>query len=55
MKKPTPSKEKSESREQIPEKTAEKVPEWAENMEHTLRRLTRAKQKERSKKPGLYR
>jgi hypothetical protein len=31
-----------------------KVPEWAENMEHTLRRLVRAREEKRSKTPGLY-
>ena len=31
------------------------VPEWAENMEHVLRRLIRARQKRRDKSPGLYR
>ncbi len=32
-----------------------KVPEWAEDMEHSLRRLVRIKEKERAKNPGLYR
>ncbi len=32
-----------------------KVPEWAENMEHSLRRLVREKEKSRSQNPGLYR
>ena len=32
----------------------EKVPAEAENMEHTLRRLTAEKQKRREKDPGLY-
>ena len=32
----------------------EKVPEAAENMEHTLRRLTAEKEKRREKNPGLY-
>lgn len=36
-------------------KTAEKVPEAAENMEHTLRRLTAEKERKRAKNPGLYR
>ena len=31
------------------------VPEWAEDMEHTLRRLMREKQKKRDETPGLYR
>ncbi len=31
------------------------VPAWAENMEHTLRRLSIEKAKRRSKNPGLYR
>ncbi len=30
------------------------VPEWAEDMEHTLRRLTEEKQVKRDKQPGLY-
>ncbi|MCV2874607.1 hypothetical protein OEZ71_20095 [Defluviimonas sp. WL0050] len=32
-----------------------KVPEMAENMEHTLRRLIREKNKERDRKAGLFR
>ncbi|MDJ0993029.1 MAG: hypothetical protein QNI90_05610 [Dinoroseobacter sp.] len=31
------------------------VPDWAENMEHTLRRLARQKEAKRAKNPGLYR
>ncbi|MDU8945816.1 hypothetical protein [Ovoidimarina sediminis] len=30
------------------------VPEWAENMEHTLKRLTEEKQAKRDLQPGLY-
>jgi truncated hemoglobin YjbI len=30
------------------------VPEWAENMEHTLRRINAEKQAKRAKNPGLY-
>jgi hypothetical protein len=30
------------------------VPAWAENMEHTLRRLAAEKQARRDKQPGLY-
>ncbi|WP_347312030.1 hypothetical protein [Defluviimonas sp. SAOS-178_SWC] len=40
--------------EQVSERDV-KVPEWAENFEHTLRRLVREKDKERDKKAGLYR
>lgn len=32
-----------------------RVPEWAENMEHTLRRLIRKRQEKHDKDPGLYR
>ncbi|SNS18143.1 hypothetical protein [Tropicimonas sediminicola] len=32
----------------------EKVPEAAENMEHTLRRLNAEKEKKRAQNPGLY-
>jgi len=32
----------------------EKVPEGAENMEHTLKRLNAEKEKKRQKNPGLY-
>jgi hypothetical protein len=38
-----------------PAKTDAHVPEWAEDMEHTLRRLMREKQKKRDETPGLYR
>ena len=31
------------------------VPEWAEDMEHTLKRLAKDKQAKRDKQPGLYR
>lgn len=31
------------------------VPEMAENMEHTLRRLVSERQKKRDETPGLYR
>ena len=37
------------------QRSEQKVPEWAENMEHTLRRLVREKERQRSKNPGLYR
>ena len=30
------------------------VPEWAEDMEHTLKRLAGEKQAKRDKQPGLY-
>ena len=30
------------------------VPEWAEDMEHTLKRLAGEKQAKRDKPPGLY-
>jgi hypothetical protein len=30
------------------------VPAWAEDMEHTLKRLNREKQAKRDKQPGLY-
>lgn len=33
----------------------EKVPEAAENIEHTLRRLLAERDKRREKNPGLYR
>lgn len=33
----------------------EKVPEAAEDMEHTLRRLNAEKEKKRAQNPGLYR
>ncbi|MCU9848943.1 hypothetical protein OEZ60_13105 [Defluviimonas sp. WL0024] len=55
MRKPTPSNDTPEPEEHKPKAEADKVPEWAENMEHTLWRLARAKDKERAKKPGLYR
>ena len=38
-----------------PERADNKVPEWAEDMEHSLRRLVREKERERAKHPGLYR
>lgn len=49
--------------QELPEKKAtkakkradNKVPEMAENMEHTLRRLVREKEKKRSQNPSLYR
>ena len=31
-----------------------KVPEWAENMEHSLRRLIRERERARAKSPGMY-
>ncbi|PRY21161.1 hypothetical protein CLV78_11034 [Aliiruegeria haliotis] len=37
-----------------PEQHPEPVPEGAENMEHTLRRLTAEKEKKRARNPGLY-
>ncbi|WP_157973491.1 hypothetical protein [Tropicimonas sp. IMCC34043] len=33
----------------------ERVPEAAENIEHTLRRLNTEKEEKRAKNPGLYR
>jgi hypothetical protein len=33
----------------------EKVPEAAENIEHTLRRLNAEKERKRQENPGLYR
>ncbi len=32
-----------------------KVPGWAEDIEHTLRRINAEKQRKRSDDPGLYR
>jgi hypothetical protein len=32
-----------------------KVPGWAEDIEHTLRRINAEKQRKRSDHPGLYR
>jgi hypothetical protein len=32
-----------------------KVPGWAEDIEHTLRRINAEKQRKRSEDPGLYR
>jgi len=40
--------------EDLPEAQHDKVPEWAEDMEHTLRRLVKAREQERAKRPGLY-
>lgn len=47
------SERKSEKTEGPP--PADRVPEGAENMEHTLRRLVREKERQRAKNPGLYR
>ena len=55
MKKPTQSDEDRGPTETKKERPDAKVPEWAEDMEHTLRRLVREREKERSKNPGLYR
>lgn len=55
MKKPLPPTETRVSPKPKPERTAVKVPELAENMEHTLRRLMRDKNKERDRKNGLIR
>ncbi|MDJ1018050.1 MAG: hypothetical protein QNJ35_16185 [Paracoccaceae bacterium] len=35
--------------------TSKHVPEWAEDMEHTLRRLISERQEKRDRNPWLYR
>jgi hypothetical protein len=49
--KDTPDKTHDVTREETPH---ERVPEAAENIEHTLRRLVTEKEKKRAKNPGLY-
>ena len=58
MPRKTRSKETARTKEDAtadPSGTDSNVPEWAESMEHTLRRLMREKARERAKNPGLYR
>ncbi|WP_165354587.1 hypothetical protein [Tropicimonas sp. IMCC6043] len=50
----TPDAAKKEPAPQAKPTDHEKVPAAAENMEHTLRRLTAEKEKRRQKNPGLY-
>ena len=56
-----PKKSESQEEPERKEKNTESqssdkgVPELAENMEHTLRRLFREKERQRAKSPGLYR
>ena len=47
-------KESKSEKPKKPTKPKSKVPEMAENMEHTLRRLVKAKNAARSKSPVQY-
>lgn len=47
--------DKSGGKSQASSKAPSKVPSWAENLEHTLRRINAEKQKKRLQNPGLYR
>jgi len=62
----TPSRKTSRKSDATAEKTSQarpaaqdvapdQVPEWAEDIEHTLRRINAEKQSRRDKDPGLYR
>ena len=49
-----PELEAQENRDDAPNRSETKVPEMAENMEHTLRRLVREKNKRRADSPVQY-
>ena len=48
-------KKASKARPAAPDAGQDHVPEWAEDIEHTLRRINAEKQSRRDKDPGLYR
>lgn len=48
-------KARSAKAKPAPRVSENRVPELAENMEHTLRRIAREKLKKREKDPSLYR
>ena len=49
------AKRERRERSEISPQRENKVPPWAEDMEHTLRRINAEKQEKRSANPWLYR